>query len=250
MDSLSSRIKALTENPKPPLFKIAAGLFVLVALIAGWLFGWMVGASKSPVVGAALPVFVTILTTIVLANLNRSAPATKLIKKLESLGEFDQKSELQSAIRSERSLESTTAGLLFGLLFLIMCWFGLNSGIRERVGLRPSEAMKSISQYDELRSQNKGVMINAYWRMRLSGITGKDDQEFLLNHLSWLVDQYLKNRGGNDSDASNDELARKYTPAVLKNWVDNFTYEALGGLNNETGTGNQLPGGFVPTNVR
>ena len=243
-----SKVQHRTQLNEKALWICTIILFLIVSPFVGWLFGWLIGASQSPVVAAALPLLVTILTTLWLGSLKSSILEKNLSEKIDGLEDGDVKSSILTAIKTRQSLESSFVGLLFGLLFLTACWIGLQDGITERTGYRVTDAVNQIAQFDKLRDENKAKVINAYWRLRFAGITDHEDQELALRHLSRFVDEYLSAHNGSDEYVETGHPFAGLGPPYLENSIEPFVQRLIYRLT-VARAGNELPAGAVPASV-
>ena len=159
-------------DPIETKVNIAIVLLVTTGIMAGYTFGWLVGASQSPVVGVSLPVLVAIFTTVWLVNIKGA--------------------------KFEENIDFTLTCLGFGFLFLVGCNWGIQEGIQVRSGFKVETAMEQIDGYHELKGQQKAAVVNAFFRLRQGGITSGPDQEFALKVLSENVVYCLDEK--NDAD--------------------------------------------------
>lgn len=113
-------------------------VYLLVPIAVGWLTGWLVGSSQSPVVGTTIPLIFGLLTAVgfgfVGAILRKSsiADAIRAIDLAEDI-----KTRLESEIRAGVSPGTALFAAVGVTVFCIFFYIGVDQGIARRVPVYP-----------------------------------------------------------------------------------------------------------------
>lgn len=115
---------------------IRATLVILAFGCVGWLMGYLVGSSKTPVVAASLPLIVGLLAGIGFSYAD-SAGKMKEVRALLTDGKEITKDRLNQLVGKQSFGLSATSALAI-ILFCVACLVGLRTGIDQRVYDYPS----------------------------------------------------------------------------------------------------------------
>lgn len=118
---------------------------VVMPIFVGYLIGWLIGASQTPVVATALPLlfglagalsYHLVERKVVQRQITQALHTLEVVKSLDEPVRAQMASELKQHIERPVWLPTLWSGGI--LLFCIFCFLGLQDGIRRRVPQYPS----------------------------------------------------------------------------------------------------------------
>jgi hypothetical protein len=171
-------------------------LLIAVFPVAGWLTGWLVGQSRTPVVGALLPLLFGLAGALTYGLLDRSVKGQAVLKALKE--ELDpvafEKVQPVVAEQLKESLWLPAFWALGVILFCGACYGGLRIGLSFRVPEYPplEELMKGAQPTDK----EWALLYTMRWHLQANN-TPVEDVKRLFEH---AIRPALSKQDKNDRD--------------------------------------------------
>lgn len=144
-------------------------LFVFPVL--GYLVGWLVGSSQTPVVATLLPLVFALFGALSFRSLSHSQLTAELLASVESLDNASRK-ELLQALAKPSSLRVASFWAVGVICFSASCLVGTRHGIHERIPEYPSlELLLAGSKPDP----REAIQLNLLrWHLQYRGVPAED----------------------------------------------------------------------------
>lgn len=129
-------------------FVTNCSVYLLVPVAVGWLTGWLVGASQSPVVGTTIPLVFGLLTAVGFGVVGAVVRRSSIVDAVRSVELSDDiKSKIEDEIRAGITPTTTIFASVGVIVFCIFFYIGTLEGIAQRVPTYPplAETFETIT---------------------------------------------------------------------------------------------------------
>jgi hypothetical protein len=183
-----SAVTTTTQPPKAPSWwarlskaawawlSKAAPWVPLVAVfpVTGWLTGWLVGQSRTPVVGSLLPLLFGLAGALTYGLLDRSVKGQAVLKAVKDELEPETYQKIQSVIGEQlkESLWLPAFWALGVLLFSGACFVGLRGGLAFRVPEYPP--LEELVQGTQPTDEEWALLYTIRWQLQANNTPTED----------------------------------------------------------------------------
>ena len=123
---------------RPKSWQVWIPTFIIVPVFVGWICGWYVGASQTPIVATLLPLIFGLFGAIGYGVIDKKVKAESVYEQLSTMDDFN---ILSTSIKNKiRSFESISVPTWLPLwwsigvaIFCVSCFFGTSSGVAARI---------------------------------------------------------------------------------------------------------------------
>ncbi len=193
-------------------WQVLSWAVVLLAFVAvGFLFGWLIGVSNSPVVASAIPLVFGLAGGFSFRYLERRAAEDSYAKKLKSAtDDAETQEKIATSLGLDQRVEWMPAFWSTAIMaFCVSTYFGVLSGVTSRIG--PQQSLSVILTMADIKpdsvvGEDRIAFQNALFRLRAIGATDEEVEDIFKHALCPLLKQKFDDEYGNDLSSTVAEL--------------------------------------------
>ena len=155
---------------------------LLIPLSVGYLVGWLVGASQTPVVATTLPLIFGLLGAVAFNTVSKNvlgeAYYDELIK-IESIQSLDKLDKIKIRKKLATSPDGTTwlptYWAIGVLIFIIFCRIGITSGINDRLdSYEPLKTAIERNKLEQIQPLDYAAIYRMRWYLKSAGLSSNE----------------------------------------------------------------------------